>query len=154
MIGDPEDPILLAGAVRCAGCGRMAYPVDAAWLTDQLMLVTFAQPHRAECRGPRAWIMIMDITMASGQVFTHAPTGNARRAREYYKRNSCRACGILTGARYCAACRCQAQTARGRRCVNRAGPGGFCGVHPAVGELPDGISGCRPRTARRPEGTS
>src|SRR5882724_3016161 len=114
MTGHPEDPILLAGAVRCALCDLEAYPVDAAWLTGEQLLAAFTQPHRADCRGPRAWTMVMDITAGPGQVFSHAPRDNARRARDYYRQHSCRACGALTGARYCAACRCQAQTARGR----------------------------------------
>lgn len=126
---DPDDPILQASRMSCTGCGREAYPVDAAWLTGDLVLATFTQPHGADCRGPRAWTVIIDTADDHGQTFALAPAGNARRARDYYRQHSCRACGTLTGARYCAACRCQAQTTRGRRCANRAGPGGYCANH-------------------------
>lgn len=128
------DPILLAGTARCTWCDREAYPVDAVWLTGEQLLATFAQPHGGDCRGPRAWTVIIDITAAAGHAFSHAPRDNGRRARDYYRRHSCRSCGALAYARYCDVCRCQARTTRGCRCANRARPGGFCGVHlPAAG---------------------
>jgi hypothetical protein len=131
--GDDEDAILLAGAVRCAWCGREAYPVDATWVTSELVLATFTQPHRTECRGPRAWTIIMDITTDPGQAFMHAPADNARRAREYYRQHSCRACGALAEGRYCDAHRCQGQTLQDRRCTRRAAADGVCGQHSECG---------------------
>lgn len=145
MTANYEDAILLIGAVRCAWCGREAYPTEAIWLTGELALATFAQPHRAECRGPRTWSVIMDTTAGPGQAFSHAPADNARRARQHYKRNSCRGCGTLAAARYCGACRCQAQTTQRRRCANRAGPEGFCAVHTAAAERPDAIPDNQPQ---------
>jgi hypothetical protein len=42
-----HDPLVLAGFVSCPRCGRVAYPVDAAWLDGRLVLASFppACPH-------------------------------------------------------------------------------------------------------------
>jgi hypothetical protein len=38
------DPLLYAGLVACRACGERGHPVDAMWLTDDLIVATFAPP--------------------------------------------------------------------------------------------------------------
>jgi len=127
------DPFLEARVWSCRRCGAEAYPTDAAWLTEDLVLATFGQSHRGECRAPRAWAVIIDVD-GDSQSFAYAPPGNATLARAYYRRHSCPACGALTGARYCDTCRCQALTIRGQRCANRAASVGTCAIHTRRGD--------------------
>jgi len=134
MIPDQhQDPFLQAGIYRCY-CGGEAYPADAAWVTEDLVLVTFTQNHRSECRELRTWTALIDTGDELGTT-PRPPTGNGRRARDYYRQHSCRACGVLTAARYCDAHRCQAQTASARRCPNPAGADGLCGTHRRPGSV-------------------
>ena len=39
-----HDPILWAGAVNCLTCGRAAFPIDAAWAGDGVIIAAFARP--------------------------------------------------------------------------------------------------------------
>jgi hypothetical protein len=139
---EPEpDPYLCAVPWTCTGCGAKAYAIDASWLTEELVLATYSQPHRGQCPGPRAFVAVVNplalvITRSGYMLFP--PTRNARRAREYYRQHSCKACGALAQARYCGGCRCQDTTLRGRRCANRAGPAGTCGRH-GRGDYADGV---------------
>jgi hypothetical protein len=38
------DPLRFAGIIICNLCGRRGYPVDAGWMADDLLLVTFDSP--------------------------------------------------------------------------------------------------------------
>jgi hypothetical protein len=49
-----SDPLLSAGFVRCATCGRAAYPADAAWAGDLLLA---AYPAACEHTQPQAWLI-------------------------------------------------------------------------------------------------
>jgi hypothetical protein len=133
MIRDGSDPYIQARVWSCGRCGGEAWPTNAAWLTGQLVVASFAQRHRGDCRAPRAWAIIIDTGAADHQSFPYPPAGNGRQAREHYRRRSCRACGALAVARYCDACRCTAPNAKSKRCANKAGPGGTCAVHGGAG---------------------
>jgi hypothetical protein len=128
-LGRYVDPLLQARIWCCADCGADAYPTDADWLTGELLLATFSQPHRGDCRSPRTWSAIVSDVARDGASMPYAPGKNSQLARAYYRRNSCRACGALAHDRYCDACRCEATTTRGRRCANRRGRDGSCGRH-------------------------
>lgn len=133
MSSEDADPYLCAMMWSCAWCGAEAYATDASWLAGDLVLATYAQPHRGECRGLRTWSAIVDPVSAvlGRQLVTmkSPPTKNARLVREYYRHHSCKACGVLAAARYCDSCRCRETTKQGRRCANRARTGGLCCGH-------------------------
>jgi hypothetical protein len=129
MTWDGPDPYLEARTWSCGRCGGEAWPTDAAWLTGQLVLATFAQAHRGGCRAPRVWAILIDAEAAAPSSFPYPPADNSRRAREHYLRRPCRACGALGTARYCDACRCTGINGRSKRCANKAGPGGCCTFH-------------------------
>ena len=38
-----QDPILMAGAVFCPDCYRAAFPVDATWVSDLVLLVDYGR---------------------------------------------------------------------------------------------------------------
>lgn len=47
------DPILHATNVVCSGCQSVAYPVDAEWITDRLILASYEDVCRPGCPGRR-----------------------------------------------------------------------------------------------------
>jgi hypothetical protein len=52
-----HDPLLAAGFIRCAACGRTAYPADAEW-AGGLLLANFPAP--CEHTQPQAWLIDPD----------------------------------------------------------------------------------------------
>jgi hypothetical protein len=49
-----HDPLLRAGIASCTRCGRVAYPVDAVWLDNGLILASF--PKVCEHTHASVWI--------------------------------------------------------------------------------------------------
>jgi hypothetical protein len=126
------DAFLAACLWDCSRCGGAAYPTDAVFLAPQLVLATFRAAHSHKCGGSCELAALIDTSAADDQrVIPVAPKGNADRAREHYLKRACQACGTITSARYCDACRCQAPTAAGRtrRCRSRAALHGLCSFH-------------------------
>lgn len=106
-----RDPMLAAGFRYCGTCGAAAYPRDAAWIGDDLVLASFAAlcEHDPE---PIACLVAPSALDAS-------PLPR------------CRVCGAPAGQYpdLCPDCRCQADTWTGARCANHAKDDGLCGVH-------------------------
>jgi hypothetical protein len=98
-----HDPILCAGARQCMICGAVGFPLDAEWIDDIMILVSY----EGACRHARAATVIVDtmsITAGSDIDLT----------------------------RYVRGRRCAGRTRRGRPCRAYARPGSdFCGAHPA-----------------------
>lgn len=106
-----HDPLVAAGRLACRICGALAYPIDAEWLGDDLVLATF--PARCE-HGPDAAAYII------------TPSELAEPSAPF-----CRVCGEPAGteAELCPDCRCSAITWTGTRCRNQAVTSGLCRVH-------------------------
>jgi hypothetical protein len=78
-----DDSILFAGLASCPMCGRMAYPSDASWLDDRLIVATFPAP----CAHSAARIVVIDpgqLPPTSGDPSLHLPgrrcAGRTRRS--------------------------------------------------------------------------
>ena len=99
------DPILCANYVECA-CGSRSWPVEAGWVGDDLLLVTFDPEHAPGCphRGfPR--LVLLDQGQGDGGI----PSVDRPRGRRV-----CRGLAVSTG----------------QRCRSSALPGsGYCGRH-------------------------
>lgn len=54
------DPATAAGYTTCGDCQACSYPLDACWITDRLILVTFEDGHTPECRGPGPRTVLLD----------------------------------------------------------------------------------------------
>lgn len=99
-----RDPLLRAGFRLCSACSRAAFPVDAVWLDDRIILVTYA----ASCSHSRAITMVIDPGQQAALRIDPALYVGGRRCAAFNKRGGpCRAyaepgsdfcCVHLTGA--------------------------------------------------------
>ena len=108
------DPLIEAGLRYCRTCGATAYPYDAGWLADDLLLASFSA-----------------VCVHSPEPLTQIVTPSEL---EPFELPSCRACGAPLDSRadeLCGSCRCRADIWTGTRCRNRAKDRGLCGVHAA-----------------------
>lgn len=60
------DPVLAAGYIACGGCHGRAYALDAAWITDRLIMASFGPlDGDPECpgghRGHRGHLVLVDV---------------------------------------------------------------------------------------------
>jgi len=101
--GAAYDPILLAGYAYCRICTRVAYPTDAEWVSDELIIAAY--PAVCGHVGPR--MIILDPDQLS-------PVA-----------------GVIP-AKHLPGRRCAGMNSRGRPCRALAAPGSdFCGTHRA-----------------------
>ena len=112
----PEhDPILRAGYARCTRCDRINFPVEAEWLTDDLLLAIYPPVCGHATRG-------VMVVVTPGALPERDPGFDLERyfALDLY----------LPGRR------CAGSTRSGRRCRSPAQPGSeYCQQHPLqVGE--------------------
>ncbi len=125
-----HDPITVAGSVTCHACKGRAYPADAEWITDRLILAAYG-PVQGDpgCPGYHdARVVLVDLDAADAAI-APAPAGNAARAAEYYSRE------VVF---------CRARTDTGTLCGFRAKGDGLCGTHLAQRARRARLSGGRP----------
>lgn len=109
-----HDPAVMAGYLTCRDCQGRAYPLDAAWVTSQLIMVSYGPVlGDPECPGSHGARLVLLDGAAADQLVPVAPAGNADRASAHY------------GERMF----CIATTGYGTLCGNRAKADGLCGVH-------------------------
>lgn len=112
-----HDPVIAAGYITCTACAERAWPVDAQWITDRLILATFgAADNAAGCRRyhkPRT--LLIDLDTENEAILPPPERTRAEIAQR---------CGTT----------CTAVTAFGERCRNRPKTDGLCGTHIAQRE--------------------
>jgi len=101
MIHRPDhDPLLLAGFSQCPICGAVGFPVEAAWASDALIVVTYGPT----CRHKKAITMLVNPEEIPRVDFDPG--------------------------KYVPGRRCTGRNRHGRSCRARARPGSdYCGSH-------------------------
>jgi hypothetical protein len=108
--GSGQDPLLLAGVLRCTICGRAAFPVDATWVDELVLLADYGRP----CPHTRGGLVLVDLRgLDVGQQFV-------------------RLMSAAELARYVPGRRCLGRNRFGKPCRAYAGAGSdYCDHHGA-----------------------
>lgn len=108
-----DDPLLMAGVIRCRRCGRVAFPVEAEWLDEIRFTAVYPRP----CSHAAGAAVVIDLT-GLDQAREEAP---GRDAGAVFR-------GDLS--LYVKSRRCAGSNRKGRPCRSYAAPGSrYCQAH-------------------------
>lgn len=83
-----QDPITVVGARQCGTCAAVGYPLDAMWISESLILVTY----EASCRHAKSETVVIDpSTIVTTELELAKYVRGRRCAGRNARRRPCRA---------------------------------------------------------------
>lgn len=96
------DPILRATSIICGGCKAESFPIDAEWVSDRLILVTYDNTHEPYCqRRNSSSTIVADMDAAADKTFMWPARPRVCRAMAATTGKACRN-PAGRGSAYCA----------------------------------------------------